>query len=92
MAPLNKNIHHALNFNLTLNFSSFSFSLVPQKDGEPPSVDFCPPTQKYKVERYHETVKAFWVEPKFSDNVKVIEVSKTNVSERALFRSINTAA
>lgn len=55
------------------------------KDGEPPSVDFCPPTQKYKIEKYHDSVKAFWVEPKFSDNVRVVDVSKTNVSRKTFF-------
>lgn len=49
------------------------------EDGEPPTVDFCPPTQKYKIEKYHESVKAFWIEPKFADNVRVTDVSKTNV-------------
>ncbi|CRK94785.1 CLUMA_CG008279, isoform A [Clunio marinus] len=49
-------------------------------DGEPPTVDFCPPTQKFRVEKHHESVKVTWIEPKFSDNVKVTDISQTNVS------------
>lgn len=49
------------------------------QDGEAPSVDYCPPTQKHRIDRHHDSVEVLWNEPKFSDNVKVIEISKTNV-------------
>jgi hypothetical protein len=50
------------------------------KDGEAPAVDYCPPSQKHKIEKHHESIKASWIEPKFSDNVKVTETTQTNVS------------
>lgn len=50
------------------------------QDGEAPVVEYCPPSQKHKIEKHHESIKAFWIEPKFSDNVKVTDVTQTNVS------------
>lgn len=47
--------------------------------GEPPSVDYCPPMQKHHIDSHHDSVQVFWVEPKFDDNVKVTEVTRTNV-------------
>ncbi|KAG5677773.1 hypothetical protein PVAND_007504 [Polypedilum vanderplanki] len=48
-------------------------------DGEAPTVEYCPPSQKHKIEKHHESIKAFWIEPKFSDNVKVTDVTQTNL-------------
>lgn len=56
-----------------------------EKDGEPPVVDYCPPSQKHKIEKHHESIKVSWIEPKFSDNVKVTDVTQTNVSEKKYF-------
>jgi hypothetical protein len=50
------------------------------QDGETPVVEYCPPSQKHKIEKHHESIKVFWTEPKFSDNVKVTDVTQTNVS------------
>lgn len=79
---------HAINFHLKLQ--TFIFS-SPHEDGEPPTLDFCPTSQKHKIEKHHESIKVNWIEPKFSDNVKVTEVSKTNVRQKHFdnFRSIN---
>ncbi|XP_055531345.1 uncharacterized protein LOC129722123 isoform X2 [Wyeomyia smithii] len=46
--------------------------------GRPPAVDFCPDTQIYTIEGRHESVKATWEEPIFSDNVGVVTITKSN--------------
>ncbi|XP_053687238.1 uncharacterized protein LOC128736775 [Sabethes cyaneus] len=46
--------------------------------GRPPTVDFCPDTQIYTIEGRHESVKATWEEPIFSDNVGVVTITKSN--------------
>lgn len=61
--------------------SSSNDSIIEKKDGEPPVVDYCPLSQKHKIEKHHESIKVSWIEPKFSDNVKVTDVTQTNVSE-----------
>ncbi|XP_070501322.1 uncharacterized protein [Chironomus tepperi] len=48
-------------------------------DGETPVVEYCPPSQKHKIEKHHESINVFWTEPKFSDNVKVTDVTQTNI-------------
>lgn len=53
--------------------------------GEPPTVDFCPNSQNHKIEKHHENIKIEWIEPKFSDNVNVTEVAKTNVTKTHKF-------
>ena len=58
-------------------------------DGEPPVVDYCPLSQKHKIEKHHESIKVSWIEPKFSDNVKVTDVTQTNVSENKYFFGSN---
>lgn len=58
------------------------FELVIFPDGEPPTVDFCPPTQKHKIAKHHDSIKVNWTEPKFSDNVQVAHVAKTNVRRK----------
>lgn len=82
-----------------INFNSFSLApshdynvVVDQfnnrkKDGEPPVVDYCPLSQKHKIEKHHESIKVSWIEPKFSDNVKVTDVTQTNVSENKIKKS-----
>ncbi|XP_021695533.1 uncharacterized protein LOC5579875 isoform X2 [Aedes aegypti] len=46
--------------------------------GKPPTVDFCPDTQIYTIEGRHQSVKATWEEPIFSDNVGVVTITKSN--------------
>ncbi|XP_062552404.1 uncharacterized protein LOC134217619 [Armigeres subalbatus] len=46
--------------------------------GRPPTVDFCPDTQIYTIEGRHQSVKATWEEPIFSDNVGVVTITKSN--------------
>ncbi|XP_055612375.1 uncharacterized protein LOC129758780 [Uranotaenia lowii] len=46
--------------------------------GNPPTVDFCPDTQIYTIEGRHQSVKATWEEPIFSDNVGVVTITKSN--------------
>ncbi|XP_055619958.1 uncharacterized protein LOC129764668 [Toxorhynchites rutilus septentrionalis] len=46
--------------------------------GSPPVVEFCPDTQIYTIEGRHQSVKATWEEPIFSDNVSVITITKSN--------------
>ncbi|XP_058832942.1 uncharacterized protein LOC131690887 [Topomyia yanbarensis] len=46
--------------------------------GRPPTVDFCPDTQIYTIEGHHQSVKATWEEPIFSDNVGVVTITKSN--------------
>lgn len=46
--------------------------------GSPPTVDFCPDTQIYTIEGRHQSVKATWEEPIFSDNVGVVTITKSN--------------
>lgn len=52
--------------------------------GSPPRVDFCPDTQVYTIEGRHQSVKATWEEPVFSDNVGVVTITKSNVSSNTL--------
>ncbi|XP_035914416.1 uncharacterized protein LOC118513121 isoform X2 [Anopheles stephensi] len=54
---------------------SFFINVLP---GSPPRVDFCPDTQVYTIERRHQSVKATWEEPVFSDNVGVVTITKSN--------------
>lgn len=54
--------------------------------GEAPTVDFCPESQKHKVEKHHESIKVSWLEPKFTDNVNVTEIVKTDVSVEVFFK------
>lgn len=63
----------AINFNLTFRF----FCRI--LEGEPPLLDFCPQLQKFKIANNYDSIKAFWIDPKFSDNVRVTEITKTNV-------------
>lgn len=57
--------------------------------GEPPTVDYCPPTQRHHIDSHHDSVQVFWVEPKFADNVKVVEVTRTNVRKNRENLGIN---
>jgi hypothetical protein len=50
-------------------------------DGQPPVVEYCPDTQKYTLVKSHESIKLSWLEPKFSDNINVTDVTRTNVSK-----------
>lgn len=59
--------------------SNILFFLL-QTAGKPPTVDFCPNTQIYTIEGRHQSVKATWEEPIFSDNVGVVTITKSNVS------------
>uniref|UniRef100_A0A4Y0BIY2 Uncharacterized protein n=1 Tax=Anopheles funestus TaxID=62324 RepID=A0A4Y0BIY2_ANOFN len=52
--------------------------LVNVLPGSPPRVDFCPDTQVYTIEGRHQSVKATWEEPVFSDNVGVVTITKSN--------------
>ncbi|XP_053674472.1 uncharacterized protein LOC128724777 [Anopheles nili] len=54
---------------------SFLVNVLP---GSPPRVDFCPDTQVYTIEGRHQSVKATWEEPVFSDNVGVVTITKSN--------------
>ncbi|XP_061501161.1 uncharacterized protein LOC1276382 isoform X2 [Anopheles gambiae] len=54
---------------------NFLINVLP---GSPPRVDFCPDTQVYTIEGRHQSVKATWEEPVFSDNVGVVTITKSN--------------
>ncbi|XP_050095151.1 uncharacterized protein LOC126577518 isoform X2 [Anopheles aquasalis] len=54
---------------------TFTINVLP---GSPPRVDFCPDTQVYTIEGRHQSVKATWEEPVFSDNVGVVTITKSN--------------
>ncbi|XP_058065891.1 fibrillin-1 [Anopheles bellator] len=54
---------------------TFTINVLP---GSPPRVDFCPDTQLYTIEGRHQSVKATWEEPVFSDNVGVVTITKSN--------------
>uniref|UniRef100_A0A182J2V4 Sushi domain-containing protein n=1 Tax=Anopheles atroparvus TaxID=41427 RepID=A0A182J2V4_ANOAO len=54
---------------------TFLINVLP---GSPPRVDFCPDTQVYTIEGRHQSVKATWEEPVFSDNVGVVTITKSN--------------
>lgn len=57
----------------------FEFKFFFYTVGEAPIVDFCPESQKFKIQKHHDSIKVAWIEPKFSDNVNITEIRKTNV-------------
>lgn len=47
--------------------------------GEPPTVKHCPESQSHSLKLYDDSIEILWIEPIFSDNVNVTNISRTNV-------------
>ncbi|CAD7082561.1 unnamed protein product [Hermetia illucens] len=55
---------------------TFSITVL---EGSPPTVKYCPSTQKYTLTEQDDSIKISWKEPIFVDNVNVTEISRTNI-------------
>lgn len=48
-------------------------------NGTPPTIKYCPESQKHILKKTHDRIKVFWKDPIFEDNINVTNIYRTNV-------------